>query len=92
LERCDDTPASIRLGQLVEADVQRARDATRESDAVLLSARVGRTPTSSKRSFAAGGKCALRWVIASDGFDDASTLVPFAGWRVSRSRVGGLRM
>ena len=27
-------PASVRLGQLVEADVQRAREATTESDAV----------------------------------------------------------
>jgi hypothetical protein len=33
-ELCGDTPASIRLGQLVEADVQRAREATPESDAV----------------------------------------------------------
>jgi NADPH-dependent ferric siderophore reductase len=31
---CGDTPASIRLGQLVEADVQRAHEATPESDAV----------------------------------------------------------
>ena len=27
-------PASVRLGQLVEADVRRAREATAESDAV----------------------------------------------------------
>jgi hypothetical protein len=33
-ELCGETPASIRLGQLVEADVQRARDTTAESDAV----------------------------------------------------------
>jgi hypothetical protein len=33
-ELCGETPASIRLGQLVEADVQRARAATAESDAV----------------------------------------------------------
>jgi hypothetical protein len=33
-ELCGETPASIRLGQLVEADVQRARVATAESDAV----------------------------------------------------------
>jgi hypothetical protein len=31
---CGDTPASIRLGQLVEADVQRARETTAESEAV----------------------------------------------------------
>jgi hypothetical protein len=31
---CGETPASIRLAQLVEADVQRAREATPESDAV----------------------------------------------------------
>jgi hypothetical protein len=33
-ELCGETPASIRLGQLVEADVQRARAATADSDAV----------------------------------------------------------
>jgi hypothetical protein len=33
-ELCGETPASIRLAQLVEADVQRAREATPESDAV----------------------------------------------------------
>jgi hypothetical protein len=33
-ELCGDTPASVRLGQLVEADVHRAREATAESDAV----------------------------------------------------------
>jgi len=33
-ELCGETPASIRLGQFVEADVQRAHAATAESDAV----------------------------------------------------------
>jgi hypothetical protein len=33
-ELCGETPASVRLAQLVEADVERARAATPESDAV----------------------------------------------------------
>jgi hypothetical protein len=33
-ELCGDTPASVRLAELVEADVQRAREATPESEAV----------------------------------------------------------
>ncbi len=33
-ELCGETPASVRLAQLVEADVQRAREATPESKAV----------------------------------------------------------
>jgi hypothetical protein len=32
-ELCGDVPASVRLGQLVEADVQRAREATPEAEA-----------------------------------------------------------
>jgi hypothetical protein len=33
-ELCGATPASVRLGQLVEADVQNARESTPESEAV----------------------------------------------------------
>lgn len=33
-ELCGSTPASVRLGQMVEAEVQRARDPTPEPDAV----------------------------------------------------------
>jgi hypothetical protein len=33
-ELCGTTPASVRLAELVEADVQRARESTPESDAV----------------------------------------------------------
>jgi len=33
-EMCGDTPASVRLGQLVETDVSRAREATTGSDAI----------------------------------------------------------
>src|SRR3954469_18108122 len=33
-ELCGDTPASVRLAELVEADVQQARGATPESEAV----------------------------------------------------------
>ena len=39
-ELCGTTPASVRLAQLVEADVQRAREATPESDALTAIASI----------------------------------------------------